>query len=174
MGCKDNTDRFDGNCVTDALRNIKDIQDAVEDECSSSCFSNLLSPVQTLGDTIPFVLYGKGGKNLFVATGNVGGFQEGPCFQTPFFRIRDFHRDCATLQLLRPFDRFEPISVTDEDELCDVTRLVKTDFCIEVDLSCFCAIQCLDPRLLSSRHHHHDCRDESSSSCESSSHHHRK
>ncbi|MBE4909411.1 spore coat protein [Bacillus luteolus] len=134
----------DLNCVCEAVLNIKDLQDAVDDDCPTSCFSNLLAPTQFVGDTIPFLLYTKKG-DLFKAFGNVGELLPGDCFKTPFFRVEDVRKDCcATLSLLRPVDGRGSC----KDDVCDVERLVRTDFCIEVDLRCFCAIQCLDPRLV--------------------------
>ncbi|MGG4031285.1 CotY/CotZ family spore coat protein, partial [Bacillus subtilis] len=44
---------------------------------------------------------------------------------------------------------------TDKDTVCEVFRLEKTNYCIEVDLDCFCAINCLNPRLINRTHHHH-------------------
>lgn len=137
-------DDFGRNCVCEAVQNIKDLQDAVEDPCPTSCFSNLLSPANFVGDTIPFLLYTKKGE-LFKAFGNVGELRGGDCFKTPFFRVENVNGDCcATLSLLRPIGT----DFNCKDDICDVENLVKTDFCIEVDLSCFCAIQCLDPRLV--------------------------
>ncbi|QOR67610.1 spore coat protein [Cytobacillus suaedae] len=139
----------DFNCVCEAVENIKDLQDAVEDQCPTSCFSNLLSPVANLGDTIPFILYTKKG-DLLKAFGNVGELMGGDCFKTPFFRVEDIRGNCcATLSLLMPLRNGDLVDFDDCDvDVCDVNGLVKTDFCIEVDLTCFCAIQCLNPRLV--------------------------
>ncbi|WP_078548033.1 CotY/CotZ family spore coat protein [Litchfieldia alkalitelluris] len=135
----------DLNCVCDAVQNIADLQDAVEDHCPTSCYENLLAPTQFLGDTIPFMLFDKSG-DLFKAFGNVGGLEAGDCFETVFFRVEKIRNDCcATLSLLRPTGNGD---FDCKDDVCDVTALEKTDFCIEVDLTCFCAIQCLSPRLV--------------------------
>ncbi|MCD7034997.1 spore coat protein [Metabacillus sp. GX 13764] len=154
-------DQYDVNCVCRAVENIKAEQDAVEEQCPTSCFSNLLSPTMAPGrDTIPFLLFDKKG-NLFSAFGNVGGFSDdNHCFQTIFFRVENLNGCCATLSLLRPVNvKGETISVCDP---CDPEffGLEKTDFCIEVDLLCFCAIQCLSPDLVNrampqqKKHHH--------------------
>jgi spore coat protein Z len=143
-------DRFKHvNCVCEAVKNINDIQDEVEDRCATSCFENLLSPTNSVGDTVPFLLTNEKGK-LLKAAGNVGSNN---CFITPFFRVRNVDDCCATLQLLLPVDKQGRVvdfsfKHDDCDDLCDVFRLIKTNFCIEVDLTCFCAIQCLDPRLV--------------------------
>lgn len=149
MGCKDKRDR-DNDCVCEAVEQILAEQEAVEEiTCPTSCFSNLLGPVTgPQRDTIPFILYGKKGE-LFKAFGNVGGFTgDMTCFQTIFFRVEALKDCCATLSLLRPVDvDGNTISVCNPcDE--DFFGLEKTDFCIEVDLDCFCAIQCLSPELV--------------------------
>ncbi|MBD8067499.1 CotY/CotZ family spore coat protein [Bacillus sp. PS06] len=136
---------MDLNCVCDAVQNIADIQDAVEDRCPTSCFENLLSPVEFVGDTVPFMLYNQC-NDLFKAFGNVGQLDDGDCFETVFFRVETIRNGCcATLSLLRPTNG---VDFDCKDDVCDVTGLEKTDYCIEVDLSCFCAIQCLSPQLV--------------------------
>ncbi|MED0805975.1 CotY/CotZ family spore coat protein [Bacillus paralicheniformis] len=138
------------NCVCEAVENIHDLQNAIEEEgCPTSCFSNLLSPSRHLGDTIPFILYTSKSK-LFVAFGNVGELQAGPCFSTVFFRVEKIDDCCATLRLLIAFDENRRVLdfTEDKDKICDVFRLEKTNFCIEVDLECFCAIECLNPQLI--------------------------
>ncbi|MFD2215431.1 CotY/CotZ family spore coat protein [Metabacillus endolithicus] len=133
-------DHYSFNCVCDAVENILNQQKAVEDEkCPTSCYSNLLNPVKTLGDTIPFLLLNEKGQP-FQAFGNVGE----NCFETNFFRVEGIHDCCATLRLLLPLDCHGHLA----KEICDVKELVKTRNCVEVDLSCFCAIQCLSPRLI--------------------------
>jgi Spore coat protein Z len=127
------------NCVCEAVENILDQQEAVKDQCPTSCYSNLLNPVRSLGDTIPFILLNEKG-TPFEAFGNIGG----DCFKTAFFRVENIKHCCATLQLLLPLDCHGKLA----HEICDVKKLVKTRNCIEVDLTCFCAIQCLSPRLL--------------------------
>ncbi|NGP46156.1 spore coat protein [Bacillaceae bacterium SIJ1] len=140
------------NCVCDAIKHIHVMQEEAEDKCASSCYSNLLSPDTTMGDTVPFILFCKKdcGK-LFKTFGNIGGLV-GPegCFKTVFFRVENVKNDCcATLSLLRPLDK-RGNQLDDLDNPCDrnLRCLEKTDICIEVDLDCFCAIQCLSPELV--------------------------
>jgi hypothetical protein len=141
---------YDANeCVCDAVKAIKDAQDAVED-CPTSCYNNLLSPA-VKGDTIPFILKGCDG-TPFHALGNVG---KDSCFPSIWFRVEDIQGCCATLRVLKPFDCQGPLNIFDEEEccisikkICKLERLKKTDQCIEVDLNCFCGIQCLDPKLV--------------------------
>jgi spore coat protein Y len=68
------------------------------------------------------------------------------CLKTPFFAVEsvDNKNCCATLILLRPVD----MDGNDTDQLSDLFRLERTKSCTEIDVSCFCAIQCLDPRLV--------------------------
>jgi hypothetical protein len=141
-----------GKCVLNAVKAIKDAQDAVED-CPTSCFNNLLSP-SALGDTVPFTLKNCDG-TPFYALGNIGTDN---CFASIWFRIEELNGSCATLSILRPFRDRMPIPVSDlvgTDECCIslegqcmMRNLKKTNHCIEVDLKCFCAIQCLDPQLV--------------------------
>lgn len=138
-------------CVCEAVENINDLQNAVEENCPTSCFSNLLSPSNTLGDTIPFILFDQKSKP-FKAYGNVGGLQAGDCFTTIFFRVEKVRGCCATLRLLIAFDEHRHVLDFSDDDACQVFRLEKSDSCIEVDLNCFCAIQCLNPRLINRTH----------------------
>ncbi|QOR67619.1 spore coat protein [Cytobacillus suaedae] len=137
----------DFNCICEVVLNIRNLQDAKESECTSSCLRDLLEPVQTVGNIIPFLLY-TNKEGLFNAYGNIGELLPGDFFKTPFFRVEDVREGCcATLSLLRPIFGAKSSSDNVED-VCSVSRLVNTDICIEVDLTCFCAIQCLDPRLV--------------------------
>nr|WP_309101273.1 CotY/CotZ family spore coat protein [Fredinandcohnia onubensis] len=133
------------NCVSDAIEAILDAQEAVEEKCATSCYQNLLDPdVRPGRDTIPFLLYTEKG-DVFSAFGNVGVRND--CFRSPFFRVENLRGNCATLTVLEP-DREVCDNETGECDVCDVRELRRTDFCIEVDLSCFCAIQCLSPDLV--------------------------
>jgi len=92
-------------------------------------------------DTIPFVLSNeKCAFKVFAKTRN------GKLFTTQVFRLEnlDSRHCCATLSLLLPVD-MDGYPV----ELCDeVFSLVKTNTCIIVDLSCFCSIKPLSPKLV--------------------------
>ncbi|MED4533619.1 CotY/CotZ family spore coat protein [Metabacillus fastidiosus] len=149
MGCKGK--HSDNSCVCDAVEQILAEQEAVEEivGCSTSCYSNLLNPASAPGrDTIPFILFTKKG-DLFKAFGNVGGFKgDMTCFSTIFFRVERLENCCATLSLLRPIDDCGNTHHVCEPCDPDFFALEKTDFCVEVDLDCFCAIQCLSPELV--------------------------
>ena len=92
-------------------------------------------------DTIPFVL--SNGKCAFEVFGRT---KKGLFFTTQVFRLEnlDTRHCCATLSLLLPVDMDgHPV------EFCnDVFSLVKTDNCIMVDLTCFCSIKPLSPKLV--------------------------
>lgn len=160
MGCKKH-DGHTGGCVCDAVQSIKEAQDKVEKgaTCKNSCYDNLLSPKRhrSKSDTIPFMLQNKNG-NYFHSVGGVGTDH---CFQTVFFRVEkiDEKSCCATLSLLRPDTDIEfDGCCVDPTSICAVDDLERTGYCIEVDLDCFCAIQCLDPALVGGKdHHHHGC-----------------
>ncbi|RSL31974.1 spore coat protein [Salibacterium salarium] len=149
-----------GSCICDTVAAIKEAQDEADDNngrnCRNRCVDSLLSPNGNNNglDTIPFVLQNKKG-HYFSATGGIG---TNDCFQTVFFRVERLDKDscCATLSMLLPdcdldFDK----CCVDPMSLCDIDALERTRHCIEVDLDCFCAIQCLDPNLVGDIDNHH-------------------
>jgi len=92
-------------------------------------------------DTIPFII--TNGKCPFETFGVT---RLGEFFTTQVFRLDEIDSShcCATLSLLMPVD-MDGCPV----ELCDdVFSLLKTDICIIVDLTCFCTIQPLSPKLV--------------------------
>ncbi|MBO0960406.1 spore coat protein [Neobacillus sp. MM2021_6] len=92
-------------------------------------------------DTIPFIL--SNGKCPFETFGVT---RYGDFFTTQVFRLEniDSKHCCATLSLLIPVDMDGcPVDLCD-----DVYSLIKTDNCTIVDLSCFCTIQPLSPKLV--------------------------
>ncbi len=92
-------------------------------------------------DTIPFVL--SNGECAFEVFGRT---KSGLFFTTHIFRLEslDSWHCCAKLSLLLPVD-IDGFPV----EFCDeVFSLKKTNNCILVDLSCFCSIQPLSPKLV--------------------------
>lgn len=87
-------------------------------------------------DTIPFLLYLKDGKP-FYAYGNIGKMNGAECFSTPFFRIEHIQDGYAILKLLKP--SYFPNS--NVQTICNISHLEKSDFCIDVDMQMFHAIQ---------------------------------
>lgn len=133
------------NCVAFVIDQINDLQEALNRTCHYERYTNLLSTNYYV-DTIPFILYLKNGE-VFSAFGDPGMLDSNCSFQTPFFRIEKIHNKCVTLSLLRP------ILADDEDctlsqLICKTKNLTKTKFCVEVDISCYSAIQCISPRLI--------------------------
>lgn len=47
------------NCVCDAVEKILAEQEAVEEQCPTGCYTNLLNPTIAGKDTIPFLLFDK-------------------------------------------------------------------------------------------------------------------
>ncbi|NQD67234.1 spore coat protein CotZ [Bacillus haikouensis] len=151
MGCGRDRDfgKKDLGCVCQAVRAIKDIQDAGDDcnECRNDCFleplGTMVSPANRVNTRI-FKLYLKNGDTFKAHI-------KGKPWKSPFFRVKEiFDNCCATLQVLKPehhgghggsrgdsrgedFDEAE--GMMSEWEL--------TGDCITVDLDCFCAIQCI-------------------------------
>ncbi|BCB03063.1 CotY/CotZ family spore coat protein [Bacillus sp. KH172YL63] len=152
MGC--GRDKSSKGCVCQAVRAIKDIQDAANQECNdckNDCFleplGSMVSPTNRLNTRI-FKLYLKNGETFKAHI-------KGCPWKSPFFRVKEvFDNCCATLQVLKP-DYAESTGSTsstsssssstgsDMDSMGNNTEWVFTDECITVDLDCFCAIQCI-------------------------------
>lgn len=64
------------SCVREAVENIEDLQNAVEEDCPTGCHSKLLSVSHSLGDTVPFAIFTSKSTPL-VAFGNVGELDNG-------------------------------------------------------------------------------------------------
>ena len=161
MGCGNNNNDFrTGNCVCEVVRAIKDIQDnAVEEECAecSSCFTeplgSMVSPARREPvDTRVFVLSTADGSPFHAFLTH-----EGNACVSIYFRVEEvFDNCCATLRVLVPGHRdnsghFAPVNLVSNNEKCcvDLTKVCQVDRfrasrdCITVDLSCFCAVQCI-------------------------------
>ncbi|MGM0904486.1 MAG: CotY/CotZ family spore coat protein [Bacillota bacterium] len=136
--------RAEADCIFHALYELKRLQDYIN-ELHSPFLGKLLSKLIGV-DTIPFYLYDKDGRIEFFGTETrkKDGLKE--CFLTSFFRIEKLEEssNCATISLLRPLN----IHGEDTNDPCDVVKLKKTSECVQIDLSCICAIQCLDAELL--------------------------
>jgi len=164
MGCGKNHNNNHGeNCVCEVVRAIKDIQDnaveAIENECTecTSCFTEplgaMVSPTRRDPvDTRVFVLSTADGTpfHAFLT-------EECDACVSIYFRVEDvFDNCCATLRVLVPGHRdnnghFVPVNLVSSAEKCciDLKKVCKVDRfrasrdCITVDLSCFCAVQCI-------------------------------
>ncbi|WP_442599203.1 CotY/CotZ family spore coat protein [Neobacillus sp. D3-1R] len=162
MSCRGHGHHENENCVCGVLRAIVDAQDQVspieEGDCTVSCersiqelLAGVVSP--TSGpNTIPVILYcacepflGFGVRKT--TTAPVGRLD---CVRSFIFRVNSVDENCcASLELLETghsnqgnhfdvCDQFPGNSVSPED-------ITGTGICITVDLSCFCAVTCLDP-----------------------------
>lgn len=94
-------------------------------------------------DTIPFMLFGN--KNCQMPFTAFSISDEG-CVKTPFFRLEKLEEEkcCAVLSLLKAVD-MDGVPVDSCDE---IHSLLKTDSCVIVDLTCFCVISSLSPKLV--------------------------
>lgn len=153
------------NCVEEVLEAIHKAQKKVkkDDGCKTSCKDSI---DELLGEskrpkknTIPFILYCKDCEP-FKASGvttfkHHGKEKKFACITSFIFRIKEFDGKCAVLELLTfktckssndpfkksaPKEDFSPCSQIDCENVDD---LIRTGICINVDLSCFCAVTCL-------------------------------
>lgn len=162
MGCGKNHSGSgsSGECVCDVVRAILDIQNQAVDEecgpCTTNCFleplGGIVSPVRTTNaDTRVFMLLTKTGAP-FMAFFNSENTAPDFCTSV-FFRVEDMFDDCcATLRVLEPEDESgatvnllnSNCDAINMNALCDVVDWEATGSCITVDLSCFCAVQCIE------------------------------
>ncbi|WP_066368598.1 CotY/CotZ family spore coat protein [Neobacillus fumarioli] len=161
MGCgKHNDYNSGGNCVCEVVRAIKEIQEAAVSptECAecTSCFNeplgSLVSPTRRDPvDTRVFVLKNADGTPFHAFFSN----EMNACVSI-FFRVEEvFDNCCATLRVLVPGRReggtFTPVNLVssgdrccvDLTRVCQVERFRASNDCVTVDLSCFCAVQCI-------------------------------
>ncbi|WP_223587598.1 CotY/CotZ family spore coat protein [Neobacillus bataviensis] len=151
---------FDGHCVCDVVRTIKDIQDnavsPIECEECTSCFNeplgSLVSPTnEEPVDTRVFVLSNADGSPFHAFFSG----QNEACVSI-FFRVEEvFDNCCATLRVLIPGHcqdgGFCPVQLVSSNDrccidlrnVCQVDRFMASHDCITVDLKCFCAVQCI-------------------------------
>lgn len=157
MGCSRESGGSGGGCVCEVVRAILDIQNqAVRNDCSTcttNCFleplGGIVSPARSAADTRVFTLLTKTG-TPFVASFSSDSVEE--VCASIYFRVEDIFEDCcATLRVLIPLDDSrDPVDLLTEDgsrvslrAACDVVNFIASDSCITVDLSCFCAVQCI-------------------------------
>ena len=146
----------DNGCVCEVVRAILEIQNqATNDECSScttNCFleplGGIVSPARKSADTRVFTLLTKTGKP-FMATFSSECYED--VCASIYFRVEDVFDDCcATLRVLIPLVDDAAVDLLTEDgtqlclhSLCEVDGFAPSNSCITVDLSCFCAVQCI-------------------------------
>lgn len=152
------------NCVEDVLAAILKAQRKVknEHECKTSCkqsIDDLLGEKKKKPkkNTIPFILYCncKPFKGTGVSTYSChhSKNKKFKCVETYVFKIKDLKGSCAVLELLtfkshsKHSDKQSNSNVSSPCQQIDhkcVNDLMATGICINVDLSCFCAVTCLD------------------------------
>ena len=161
MGCGRESSSSKGaakakGCVCEVVRAILDIQNqAVIDDCSTcttNCFleplGGISSPPRIIADTRVFTLLNKDG-SPFLAS-----FSDDVADGTSiYFRVEDiFDGCCATLRVLIPMGAGDTVvDLLDVDTgtrfnfraASDVVSFMGSDSCVTVDLSCFCAVQCI-------------------------------
>ncbi|MBM4764264.1 CotY/CotZ family spore coat protein [Bacillus sp. B15-48] len=156
MGCGKKTGHAKNGCVCDVVRAILDIQENIQDDfsCGSNCFAEPLGAIRPQAknkvntrvfvlkdvDGTPFHAFFKGCEDACVSI---------------YFRVEEvFDNCCATLRVLKPLgDDDYPVDLTgdkkdkcciDLSKVCLVEDFEATHDCVTVDLSCFCAIQCIE------------------------------
>lgn len=135
------------NCVCRVLRQL--VPERAE-ACTTGCFPNNVN-----NELTPFLLTNTAG-TLHFAFGNIGagpGTDPGDCFVTPFFAVVSVDNNCcAVLELLQPnvdlLAGAGAICCLPINAVCTVTDLTRTGICVNVDLRCFCQVNCLDPSLV--------------------------
>lgn len=162
MACSNNSGHMGSggsssdNCVCTVLRNIADAQDQVSpaaEVCTTSCDRSIqellqgVAPVAT-ANTIPVILYC--GCDPFLGTGvrtkTTGGNTQLECIQTFIFRVNSVDDNCcATLELLEAKGGPNPSNPCAQFNGAKPGDITGTGICITVDLSCFCAVSCLEP-----------------------------
>lgn len=132
------------SCVCQTAKKIEALQNKFK---KNGCVNESLFYKTSDKDTVPIILFNCNDKP-FEAFGDIGdlSYEGHGCFLTHFFRVEDVDSSscCATLSLLKALDEYGCVT----ESICDTFRLEKTDVCIEVDLQCFCAIQCASPKLI--------------------------
>ncbi|MED0990699.1 MULTISPECIES: CotY/CotZ family spore coat protein [Bacillus] len=146
MSCNENKHHSSSHCVADVVKFINELQDCSTTTCGSGCEIPFLGAhsSSSVANTRPFILYTKAG-TPFEAFAPSGSLTD--C-TSPFFRVESVDDDsCAVLRVLTVTVGGDP--VTDgTKQICTFLNsphatLRGTNTCITVDLSCFCAIQCL-------------------------------
>lgn len=127
-----------------ALRVIKLQQIQLEGCQGECCCSSLLTKI-VKSDTIPFMLATPKGTFSVEAEQK----KDHEPFSTAFFRLEGLKPEScqAIISLLKP------LTIDDEiaEDLEDLYRLERTAIKIKVDLCKFCAIKCLDIKLLAKK-----------------------
>ena len=132
------------NCIVGALLELIEVQDFLI-QTSTPLLGKILGKLAGI-DTIPFILLTE--KGVFKLSGIVDNHitNKKEYFTTSYYRVNSIEKGstCVNLTLLRPIN----IENKNVDSFCEVVKLEKTPVCVEIDLSCICGLQILDPNLL--------------------------
>lgn len=149
------------NCVERTLKRILDTQQKVA-QFDCECINQPSESSKPILNTIPFILYNHNSEP-FEATGITSCFDEKTkkekfiCFTTFIFKIIDLEENCAVVELLKFKNHGIGSSSCAAEHFCspccqisweNVEDLSPTCICIDIDLSCFCAVSCFPPVLL--------------------------
>ncbi|MBH0231493.1 CotY/CotZ family spore coat protein [Halobacillus yeomjeoni] len=145
------------NCVEDVLEAILYAQEEAEqhNDCHTSCkrsIEELLGEKKKVKkNTVPVLLYC--GCNPYKGTGVTtytchSKKTKFKCVNTYIFKVKDLDKKCAVLELLvfksdLKSEKCSKRSACDQVDHKSLDDLVGTGICINVDLSCFCAVTCL-------------------------------
>ncbi|MGE7865694.1 CotY/CotZ family spore coat protein [Bacillus paramycoides] len=149
MSCNKNKHHGSSHCVVDVVKFINELQDCSTTTCGSGCEIPFLGAHNTasVANTRPFILYTKDGEP-FKAFAPVAVGEAKHC-TSAVFRVESVDDgSCAVLRVLVVvLGNGSPVPA-DDDPICTFlnvpnAKLKSTPTCITVDLSCFCAIQCL-------------------------------
>ncbi|MDA1738571.1 CotY/CotZ family spore coat protein [Bacillus cereus] len=150
MSCNENKHHSSSHCVVDVVKFINELQDCSTTTCGSGCEIPFLGAHNSaaVANTRPFILYTKAG-TPFEAFAPVGNLD---FCTSPIFRVESVDDDsCAVLRVLTVLlgdGSPVPPGPGGDNPICTFlnvpnSKLKATPTCITVDLSCFCAIQCL-------------------------------
>ncbi|MDR4985699.1 spore coat protein [Bacillus cereus] len=147
MSCNENKHHGSSHCVVDVVKFINELQDCSTTTCGSGCEIPFLGAHNSaaVANTRPFILYTKAG-TPFEAFAPIGDLKH--C-TSPIFRVESVDDDsCAVLRVLAVVLGNGSSVPQGDDPICTFlnvpnAKLKSTATCITVDLSCFCAIQCL-------------------------------
>lgn len=150
MAAETETECFTKSCVCNVLTELVEAQIRLKKFLYCKYFRHMLTERKGEG-LVPFMLYSKDEVdmpfkiNILTVEGN-DITDKISCIKTSFFGVESINRDtcCARIVLLRAVD----FDGNETDKTEELFRLENTGNCIEIDAACFCAIQCLDPRLI--------------------------
>jgi Spore coat protein Z len=136
-------EKDDLTCIHKALAEVKKLQDFINQ--ADIPYLGIVFSKMVGVDTVPIMLYTKDGRLKFT------GIDKDPCgeaasFKTSYFRMEHLNEysGCATVSLLRPLC----ICGKNKHTCCEILVLKRTDAYITIDVSCICAVQCIDIDLL--------------------------